>query len=249
MKALRTLIIDDERLARRACRHLLETCDTVEVVGEASSLSEAKRLIDALRPDLILLDIEMPGGRGIDLLDKTAHRPRVILVTAYEAYALEAFDLDVVDYVLKPIDPDRLRRALARVASRAGLHRNDEKVSPDGVPAESDEPWLSQIGSGNTFVDCEQVLAVFADGNYTHVLFKNQKEEFVRQSMRQWEEQLNEAHFLRLNRKMIINVREISTVKLGAHGAQFTLNGCKTRFSVGRSGAVNLKRVLEKSAV
>lgn len=245
MQALRTLIIDDERLARRASRHLLEACEAVDVIGEASGISEAKQQIERLQPDLILLDIEMPGGRGIDILSELSHRPMVILVTAHEVYALEAFDLDVVDYVLKPIDPERLERALDRVVSRMARRRVEQKEAQKPSFENEDASGLSPVGSGKTFVDCEQVLAVFADGNYTQVLFKNGKEEFIRQSMRQWEQQLNGDPFLRINRKMIINLREISALKLSSHEAYFYLNGCSTRFTVGRNAAAKLKILLD----
>lgn len=239
MKAIRCLIIDDERLARSATRHLLEKMPDVEIAGEAGSLTKAKDMIEALKPDLILLDIELPGGKGFDLLNSLSHRPWVILITAYENYALHAFDFDVVDYLLKPVRPEKLARALERLRRR--MEAESLKISSPDRGGDATMSKLIAAGQGKVLFDPQKILAILADGNYTRVILTGGKEEFLRRSMREWEETLPEAHFRRIDRKMIVQLDQIGQLTFQTHQACFHLGDFPEPFVVGRSAAASLK--------
>jgi two-component system LytT family response regulator len=127
------LIVDDERLARLDLRHVLAAHTDVEIVGEAANASEAEAQIQALKPDVVFLDIRMPDGSGFDLLERLESSPNVIFTTAYDEYALKAFEVNALDYLLKPIAADRLHAALERVRMRLREKRDDQE-SPDTSP-------------------------------------------------------------------------------------------------------------------
>jgi two-component system LytT family response regulator len=238
MKVIRSLIIDDERLARAAIRSLLGPMPFVEVLDEAATLADAKSKIKSLRPDVIFLDIEMPGGEGFDLLEELNPVPEVILVTAYEEYALKAYDFEVVDYLLKPIQPLKLKRSLDRL--RARIHSNEPGMSaPQG--AQLSPARLISLNHGKILLDPESILVILADGNYTRVILNGNQEKFVRQSMREWEEILPANSFLRIDRKMILQVAKISQLTFESHQARFFIGDHPKPYVVGRSAATKLR--------
>lgn len=165
MKSIRAIIVDDERLARESTRHLLASMPDVEVVGEAGTIAAARACIADLKPELIFLDIELPGGKGFDLLGTLQPPPQVILITAYEEYALHSYEFDVADYLLKPVEPEKLQRALKKVRRR----RYGNQAVPQTDPDPQESPPLTEVEPGRFYLEAKQVLAVVADGNYTHV--------------------------------------------------------------------------------
>ncbi len=246
MKVIRSLIIDDEGLARESVRHLLKSVSDVEVIGEAGTLAAAHELICRLKPDLVFLDIELPGGKGFDLLKTLAPCPEVVLITAYEEYALNAYDFEVADYLLKPVEPGKMDRALDRVRRRC---QEKEQIRA-GMTAEArnPEPKLSlQLGPKTCRISPEEVLAVLADGNYTCIYRKGHREELVRKSMLEWERDLPESMFTRLDRKTIVNLQEIREVTFMAHQAQFFIGDLPDTFTVKRSGASTLRAYFKSS--
>src|SRR5437588_9645300 len=130
---MRALIIDDERLARSELRRLLKDFPEVEVAGEARNADEAVTQIQELQPDLLFLDIQMPGDNGFQLLERLDHAPLVIFTTAYDKYALKAFDVNALDYLVKPIEPKRLGAAIAEVVSRFSITNAAVSVDPKSV--------------------------------------------------------------------------------------------------------------------
>ncbi|MBZ5634334.1 MAG: LytTR family DNA-binding domain-containing protein [Acidobacteriia bacterium] len=211
---MKALIVDDERLARTELRRLLAQHPEVEIAGEARNGEEALALAAQLSPDLLLLDVQMPGLTGFDLLERLDDVPQVIFTTAYDAYAIKAFEVNALDYLMKPIAPARLAAALAKVRPRTGSMRLERVFVRDG-----DRCWI---------VALPDIFLLESEGNYTRVCFNGQRP-LIRRSLNALESQLDPAVFFRANRKEILNLKWIDKVDLGvAGGLSVTLRGGRT---------------------
>lgn len=203
---MKALIIDDERLARKELASLLEKHDGIEVIGEAANADEAELLIAEKRPDLIFLDINMPGRDGFELLASLDPAPQVIFVTAYDEHALRAFQVNALDYVVKPIDPDRLAAALSK------LHTpHDPNLPQRDILRESDQIFLKD-GEKCWFVTLKDVRYFESEGNYVRVRFDDQKP-LVLRSLNKLEEKLDPLVYFRASRKHIINLRWVDKIE------------------------------------
>jgi len=203
---MKALIIDDERLARKELASLLEKHDGIEVIGEAANADEAELLIAEKRPDLIFLDINMPGRDGFELLASLDPAPQVIFVTAYDEHALRAFQVNALDYVVKPIDPDRLAAALNK------LHTpHDPNLPQRDILRESDQIFLKD-GEKCWFVTLKDVRYFESEGNYVRVRFDDQKP-LVLRSLNKLEEKLDPLVYFRASRKHIINLRWVDKIE------------------------------------
>ena len=168
---MKALIIDDERLARKELASLLEKHEGIEIVGEAANADEAETLIAEKRPDLLFLDINMPGRTGFELLESLDHAPQVIFVTAYDEHALKAFQVNALDYLLKPIDPERLDAALNKLAAASS---SEPGMPQREILRESDQIFLKD-GEKCWFVTLKDVRYLESEGNYVRVRFDDQK--------------------------------------------------------------------------
>lgn len=203
---MKALIIDDERLARKELAGLLEKYENIQVVGEAANADEAEVLISEKHPDLLFLDINMPERTGFDLLEALDQAPHVIFVTAYDEHALKAFEVNALDYLLKPIDPERLDAAINK------LHdTSDPDVSLRETLDENDQIFLKD-GEKCWFVTLKDVRYFESEGNYVRVRFKDQKP-LVLRSLNKLEEKLDPKSFFRANRKHIINLRWVDKIE------------------------------------
>ena len=208
---MKAVIVDDERLARVELRRLLAAHPEVEVAGEARGGEEALSLIPKLAPDLIFLDVQMPGMSGFELLEQLDDLPQVIFTTAYDAFALKAFEVNALDYLLKPVHPERLAAAIAKVRPRAEPARLEQVFVRDG-----ERCWI---------VPLPDIFLLESEGNYTRVNFGKERP-LIRRSLNALEEQLDPAMFFRAGRKEIVNLRWIERVDLGiAGGLMVTLKG------------------------
>jgi len=208
---MKAIIIDDERLARVELRRLLVAHPEIEIAGEASNGDEALRLIAQASPDLLFLDVQMPGLTGFDVLERLDEIPQVIFTTAYDAYAIKAFEVNALDYLMKPIAPARLAAALAKVRPRSGPTRLERVFVRDG-----DRCWI---------VALPDIFLLESEGNYTRVHFNGQRP-LIRRSLNALEAQLDPAVFFRANRQEILNLKWIDKVDLGvAGGLSVTLRG------------------------
>jgi two-component system LytT family response regulator len=203
---MKALIIDDERLARKELMSLLEKHDGIQVVGEAANADEAEAMIAEKRPDLIFLDINMPGRTGFELLEALDHAPQVIFVTAYDEHALKAFEVNALDYLLKPIDPARLDAAIGKIDTK---REND--VPQRDVLKENDQIFLKD-GEKCWFVTLKDVRYFESEGNYVRVRFNDQKP-LVLRSLNKLEEKLDPMTFFRANRKHIVNLRWVDKIE------------------------------------
>jgi len=225
---MKALIIDDERLARLELRRLLAAHPEVEIAGEARSGEEALKLIAELNPDLLFLDIQMPGVTGFDLLERLEDLPAVIFTTAYDEYAIKAFEVNALDYLMKPIVPARLATALSRVRPRERA-RLEQVFVRDG-----ERCWIVRLS---------EIYLLESEGNYTRLYFGGERP-LIRRSLNALEEQLDPAIFFRAGRKEIINLKWIDRVDLAVSGGlQVTLRGGRS-VEMSRRQSARLKEVL-----
>lgn len=216
---MKALIIDDERLARSALRRLLKAHAGVEIVGEASNPDEAIRAIHKTSPDVLFLDVEMPGSSGFALLEKLDDVPAVIFTTAYDEYAVRAFEVSALDYLLKPITAERLAAALGRAQKNLAATAKE----PSGAPGSS---ALQQIfvrdGERCWIVRVRDISLMESEGNYTRLHF-NGNAPLVFRSLTAIESRINPATFFRANRSQIVNLSWIETVENDIDG-RLTVN-------------------------
>ncbi len=205
---LHALIVDDEPLARRELRRLLADFPGAQVVGEAGNLDEARAAIEKLSPDLVFLDIQMPGGSGFDLLAQLERVPRIVFTTAYDQYAVKAFDVNALDYLLKPIEPARLAQAMRKLQADAG------QSSRDAAPLEQ---LFIRDGHRCWFVPLGEVSLFTAEGNYVRLLWRSERPLLAR-SLTALELKLDAKRYFRANRAQIVNLDFIEQVELGEGG-------------------------------
>lgn len=200
---MKAIIVDDERIARQELRRLLTAHPEVEIAGEAANGEEAVSLVQRLEPDVLFLDIQMPGMTGFDLLDRLREVPEVIFTTAYDQHALQAFDANALDYLLKPIAPARLAVALQKLRGCRDRPHLEKVFLRDG-----ERCWIIKI---------EEVDLLEAEGNYTRVFFRKERP-LIPGPLAAFEERLNPATFFRASRKHLINLNSIETTEWGAGG-------------------------------
>jgi two-component system LytT family response regulator len=214
---MKAVIVDDERLAREELRGLLFKHPEIEVLGEAANVTEALKLIPRLRPDLVFLDIEMPGRTGFDLISVLPPpHPEIIFVTAFDAFALRAFEVNALDYLMKPVHPERLRSAVSRAMSRLAPRATDEPSAaatpePTSKLREDDSVFVRE-GDRSWFISVRSICLLEADGNYTRLYF-NQDRPLLYRTLAAMEARLPEALFLRANRSQLINLEYIENVE------------------------------------
>jgi two-component system, LytTR family, response regulator len=206
---MKAMIIDDEPPARRELRRLLTGFPWVEVVGEAGNVDQAAGMVETLSPELLFLDIQMPGGSGFDLLTRLEDVPQVIFTTAYDEHAVRAFKVDALDYLLKPIEPARLAEALGRVKSAQAART----PKPDAVL----EQIFVRDGSRCWFVPLREVRLLTSEGNYIRLSW-GKSQPLLGRALAALEQRLDPNRFFRANRRQIINLDFIETVELGVNG-------------------------------
>lgn len=237
----KALIIDDERLARNELNTLLKDFAEIEVIGEASNAKEGLEKIDSLQPDLIFLDIQMPGKTGFEMLQELDAAPHVIFVTAYDEYALKAFEVNALDYLLKPVEPKRLAETLQKLlvaeekeAALANSHR--------GILTESDQVFVKD-GERCWFVKLEDVRLFESVGNYAKVFFANNKP-LILKSLNALEERLDDKVFFRANRKQIVNLRMVEKVEPYFNGGLLLELKAGEKVELSRRQAVKFKEMM-----
>ena len=239
---LRVLIVDDEHLARQAMRRLLAAHPDVEVAGEAETLAEALDAVGRARPQLVFLDIELGGGDGFDLLAALEEPPIVVFVTAYPQYAADAFAVEAADYLLKPVEPERLAQSLDRVRRRLAQAHGLQAPGPAQGAAgliELKTPRRTVLAAPG------EIAALRADGDFTRVLLADRPEVMIWRTLAQFESLLPAPPFLRLGRSLIINRDRLRSIEAQSReGAQITLLGIAEPLAIGRTAAQRLREAL-----
>lgn len=214
---MKTVIIDDERLARTELRALLGHHSSVEICGEAANVSQALTLLEREKPDLIFLDIEMPGRNGFDLLAALPPpHPQIIFVTAFDEFAIRAFEVNALDYLLKPIRPERLAMALARVqenvaAPPASPEGNYVEPAPSVEPLRESDSVFVRTGERCWFVPLRSISVVEAEGDQTRIYFDGQTP-LLNRSLASMEQRLPTSLFIRANRSQLINLSFVESI-------------------------------------
>jgi two-component system LytT family response regulator len=243
MTKLRTLIVDDEPLARERLRSLLGSEPTVEIVGECGSGTEAIATIKGTALDLVFLDMQMPGCDGLQVLAEipAANRPAIIFATAHERFALDAFEVQAVDYLLKPFDRERFQTALRRAQEylrvrRAGdLGEKLETLLDAAAPAERKNERLTVKTDGRlVFLRTDEVVWAEAADNYV-VLHLTTGRLMVRETMAALEIRLGPMSFTRINRSALVHRDQIKELQPGAHGDYVVLLRDGTKLPLSRS--------------
>ena len=200
---MKALLIDDERLARNELRRLLAVHPDIEIVGEAVDVEDAAKKIEALKPELLFLDIQMPGADGFSLLEQLEPPlPSVIFTTAYDEFAVKAFDFNALDYLLKPVDPNRLVAALEKLRSHRSVSAADDGPAASHRLTLEDKVFVRE-SERCWFVPVKNIRLLESEGNYTRVYFDDCKPQLFR-SLSAMEERLDPKHFFRANRKQVI---------------------------------------------
>jgi two-component system LytT family response regulator len=239
----KAIIIDDERLARNELKKMLSEFSEIEVIGEAANAQEGIEKIESLSPDLIFLDIQMPGKTGFDMLMELEKAPHVIFTTAYDEFALKAFEVNALDYLMKPVEPKRLADALHKLqqaeekelaAAMAGMSR--------GMLGENDQVFVKD-GEKCWFVKLAEVRLFESVGNYAKVYFGTNKP-LILKSLNALEDRLDERIFFRANRKHIINMRMIEKVEPYFNGGLLIDLKAGEKIEVSRRQAVKFKEMM-----
>jgi two-component system LytT family response regulator len=202
---MKVMIVDDERLARNELRRILTSFPEIEVVGEARNSDEALKLIPRLDPYLIFLDVQMPGGDGFQMLERLDTVPLVIFTTAYDQYALKAFEVSALDYLVKPIAQERLAKAIVKLRARAPAGQGF------ATPMEAHRQVFVRDGERCWFVALQDIALLESEGNYTRLHFGSNKPLLLR-SLNYLQARLDPALFFRANRKQIINTKFIESI-------------------------------------
>lgn len=233
------LIVDDERLARRELANLLQSCPTVRVVGEADSVRTAILAVERLHPEIVFLDIQMPGESGFDLLPALPAETTIVFVTAHDEYAVRAFEVNALDYLLKPVNPERLSSTLERILARPGADRQ-----PDRQLEYDDRLFLSP-GNRPQFVRVGSIAALQAAGDYTELILRDGTKALMSATIRGWERRLPEKHFVRIHRSTIINLECVERVEPWFdHSYRIHLKELKQVYAVSRRYAARLRAEL-----
>ena len=240
--AIKAIIIDDERLARNELKKLLQDHSDIEVIEEAANVDDGIEKIETLNPDLIFLDIQMPGKTGFDLLAEVEKAPKVIFTTAYDEYAIKAFEVNALDYLLKPIEPKRLADAIQKLQAEmfkesAGLNGFNR-----GPLTEHDQVFVKD-GERCWFVKLGEIRLFESVGNYAKVFFGTNKP-LILKSLNALEERLDDRMFFRANRKHIINLRWIEKIEPYFNGGLLVDLKGGEKIEVSRRQTVKFKEMM-----
>lgn len=240
---MRAIIIDDERLARAELRKLLQDFPEVEVVDEAANAEEGIAKIEAQNPDLIFLDIQMPGKTGFDMLSSLERSPNVIFTTAYDEYALKAFEVNALDYLLKPVEPKRLADAIQKLHF---IETKDPIATGENLNksllSENDQVFVKD-GERCWFVKLCDIRLFESVGNYAKVFFGTNKP-LILKSLNALEERLDEKMFFRANRKHIVNLRMIEKIEPYFNGGLLLELKGGEKIEVSRRQTVKFKEMM-----
>ncbi|MFB6341709.1 LytR/AlgR family response regulator transcription factor [Saccharicrinis sp. FJH62] len=212
---IKSIIVDDEPKSRRNLRDLLtEYCKQVEIIGEAASAPEALKLLQQTQPDLLFLDIEMPGGSGFDLLKSLNDQFfEVIFVTAFDKYGIQAVKFCAIDYILKPIDIFELSKAVEKASTQINRKKENQRLAElvANIDRADEEKRLAlPLSEKIEFVVIKHIIRMEADGNYTRIFIEGNKEYMVCKTLKEYHEILEAYGFLRTHQSHLINCQKIS---------------------------------------
>jgi len=237
---INTLLIDDERLARQELRSLLTAFPEINIVGEAENVDEGIGLIEKHSPQLIFLDIQMPEKTGFDLLEELIQIPLVIFCTAYDEYALKAFESNALDYLLKPVDPNRLKEAVQKVFRQLQETKGGNTLQTE---LSEDQQVFLKDGDKCWFVRVGDIRLIESVGNYARLYFGDQKA-LIHRTLNDLDERLGNAAFFRANRKEIINLRQIGQIEPYFSGGLLVILKTGERIEISRRQSIKFREIM-----
>jgi len=245
--SMRALIVDDERLARKELTSLLAEHPNVEIIGEAANADEATEKIAELDPDLVFLDIEMPGKNGFELLESLDRVPRVVFITAYDEFAIKAFEFNALDYLLKPVEPQRLKEAVGKLEVEFS---KDSKEEAEAEPQSKKKKMLGaedqvfvKDGDKCWFVSLATIRLFESDGNYIKVYFDKYKP-MIHKSLNALDDRLDDRSFFRASRKHIINLNWVESIESWFNGGLMVKLRGGEQIEVSRRQAAKFKEMM-----
>ena len=241
MTKLRTIIIDDMSLIREEIKLLLKDYPVIDVIGEADSVNKAIELILLYKPDVIFLDIQLKDETGFDLLEKININFKIIFITAYDQYAIRAFEVNAIDYLLKPISKEKLSRAIER------LHIEEDKTAIEHKDKLNyDDVIYLIINSSFKFIKIKALRCIMAAGKYSYIYYGERKtKDLVSKTLREWEDILPEQYLVRIHRSTIVNFEHVENVKkLKNNCHEVYVRGIDEPFIISRRYASKLKKML-----
>jgi two-component system LytT family response regulator len=237
MTKIKAIIVDDERLARVNLKRLLETHPEVEIVGEASSCNGAIDLINQNNPQLIFLDIQLSGETGFDLLEMIENSIKIIFVTAYDEYAIRAFEVNAIDYLLKPVNPERLKVAIERIVTKETAEKSEAKSYEY-----SDSIYVHLNNYASRFIKISSITFIEPVGNYSKIVTIEGKHCLVLKTLKKWQEELPDNNFVRIHRSSIVNIEHVDRIEKKSNTQHMAfLKNIPEPFEVSRRYAKKLK--------
>jgi two-component system LytT family response regulator len=237
---MRAIIVDDERLARQELKSLLAEYKDIEIIAECTNAAEAKEKVAELKPDVVFLDIQMPGKNGLELAQELSPVPELVFITAHDEFALRAFEVNALDYLLKPIQPERLAEAVKKLLSKEDGEVLSEEFRT--VLTDEDQVFLKD-GERCWFVKLSNVRLFESEGNYVRVHFENSKPLILR-SLNNLEQRLSPNSFFRASRKHIVNLRWIENIEPWFNGGLMVKLRGGEQIEISRRQSVKLKDMM-----
>ena len=241
MTRLSALVVDDERLARRELIALLAAHPEIAVVGEADSVDEAAHLVGSLDPDVVFLDIQMPRRSGFELLAACDVRGRIVFVTAHDVHAIRAFEVNALDYLLKPVHPERLAQTIARLVGAAG-----SGAPPPQNRLELDDHLFLAEGRAARFVRVRSIVCIRGADDYAELALDDGKQLLSPRPLKEWEARLPERAFVRVHRTAIVNLEHVERVEPTGDAYRVHLRGGGEPVPLSRRHAARLRAWYER---
>lgn len=235
MNKITCLVVDDEPLARSQLVSLIQQESRLELIGQADRKNTAVELINSLKPELVFLDIRMPGGGGFEIQEQLTYRPRIIFVTAHDEYAVQAFEINALDYLLKPVSSNRLSASIDRIASQSGA----------SLGALDLDRWMIPLGSTGKYIALDELLCVRSEDHYTVAIVEGGIEHQVRQTLREWLEQLPESIFYKVERSMVLNTKKIVAAHLSSSGGEVIMGRSNVSVELGTRAAQRIRDLID----
>ena len=242
MKELTCILVDDEELARDLLKEFLEPHTDINIIAEAGKGKEAVQLINEMKPDLVFLDVQMPGMDGFEVIEKLDHSPAIIFSTAYDQYALKAFEKNAVDYILKPLDQERLNKAVERIRERIGEDTDLKSLLESLKSGEDNYPNSLFVQKSEKYLNLniEDITYLEASGDYTVV--STSDDQFLSSSgISRVESKLNPEKFIRIHRSTIINLDHLKEIEKHFNGGLVVTMKNGKKFSVSRTYTKKIK--------
>lgn len=233
---MRTIIVDDERLAREELKRLLSKHKDLEVIGEYKNAIEAREAIENEKPDLVFMDVQMPGENGLDLLSTLKNHPRTIFVTAYDEYAMRAFEVNAYDYLMKPVDEERLDDIYNRLVEE---NKTPQSVAEAAILKPGDKVFIKD-GEKVWFIPVDDIRYFESEGNYVKVHFDRFRPLILR-SLNSLEERTDDRMFFRVNRKYIINLNHVVNIENWFNGGLQVELSCGLKVEISRRQTIKFK--------